>query len=285
MATLKVSICIMTDWEDIKATVIKKHVGEAVQIQCSYPFNYDKDDNFLCKGDNPVSCNRMRHKTKVLRVNERKKHFSVRIHDLSKTDSGTYWCSSNTTWKQSEYAKVQLHVDEDTKSRKSSHPTVHVTVATVTMTPQLSMLSSATTPSTHSVVKDINVAVLVCPILLAVVVLAFLVFRYTITWKQGGSSVQGAHNATNNEGDPAVHLYEEVQMQSLSGHAIVSPPADLVHYSSVSFLQDSSSILTAQTLHPETEENSSSSSIGGIQFSIPPVENMIYSTVKKPMGL
>ncbi|XP_061625492.1 uncharacterized protein LOC133476304 isoform X4 [Phyllopteryx taeniolatus] len=232
MATLKVSICIMTatvfiltvtegqtgcqastdiDWEDIKATVIKKHVGEAVQIQCSYPFNYDKDDNFLCKGDNPVSCNRMRHKTKVLRVNERKKHFSVRIHDLSKTDSGTYWCSSNTTWKQSEYAKVQLHV--------------------------------------------------------------------------GGSSVQGAHNATNNEGDPAVHLYEEVQMQSLSGHAIVSPPADLVHYSSVSFLQDSSSILTAQTLHPETEENSSSSSIGGIQFSIPPVENMIYSTVKKPMGL
>ncbi|XP_061625490.1 uncharacterized protein LOC133476304 isoform X3 [Phyllopteryx taeniolatus] len=275
MATLKVSICIMTatvfiltvtegqtgcqastdiDWEDIKATVIKKHVGEAVQIQCSYPFNYDKDDNFLCKGDNPVSCNRMRHKTKVLRVNERKKHFSVRIHDLSKTDSGTYWCSSNTTWKQSEYAKVQLHVDEDTKSRKSSHPTVHVTVATVTMTPQLSMLSSATTPSTHSVVK-------------------------------GGSSVQGAHNATNNEGDPAVHLYEEVQMQSLSGHAIVSPPADLVHYSSVSFLQDSSSILTAQTLHPETEENSSSSSIGGIQFSIPPVENMIYSTVKKPMGL
>ncbi|XP_061625494.1 uncharacterized protein LOC133476304 isoform X6 [Phyllopteryx taeniolatus] len=180
---------------------------------------------------------------------------------------------------------ICIMTDEDTKSRKSSHPTVHVTVATVTMTPQLSMLSSATTPSTHSVVKDINVAVLVCPILLAVVVLAFLVFRYTITWKQGGSSVQGAHNATNNEGDPAVHLYEEVQMQSLSGHAIVSPPADLVHYSSVSFLQDSSSILTAQTLHPETEENSSSSSIGGIQFSIPPVENMIYSTVKKPMGL
>ncbi|XP_061685307.1 CMRF35-like molecule 8 [Syngnathoides biaculeatus] len=269
-----------THWKDIKATVIKKRVGEALQYHCSYPEGHDKDEHFLCKGDNPVTCKRMRRKTKMLRVNGRKKTFSVHIQDLSKTDSGTYWCTSNTTWNRRDYTKMQLNVDEDTKSRKSRHPTVHVPIANVTMTPQLSMLSSATL-STHSVVKDINVAALVCPILLAVAVLAFLVFGYTLTWTQGGSSLQGTHKATNDEDDPANHLYEEVQMESLSGHAIVSRPTDLVHYSTVSFLQESNSISTPQTLHAEAEENSSYSSVTGI--SIPTVANIIYSTVTKPI--
>ncbi|XP_077427436.1 uncharacterized protein LOC144055382 [Vanacampus margaritifer] len=184
-------------WEDMQARVIRKHVGQPVQIECPYPSSHDKEDQFLCKGDNPYSCERRTDKTKLLRVNERKKHFSVHISDLSKADSGTYWCRSNKTWKISEYTKVQLEVDERITSTRSRRPAVRVTAATAVMTSKPFMLSS--TPSTHSVVKYTNLTVLVPLLLLAVPVLTLVVFIYKRIWKQGGSPVQGTHDGPNNQ--------------------------------------------------------------------------------------
>ncbi|XP_019744622.1 uncharacterized protein LOC109527259, partial [Hippocampus comes] len=274
-----------THWEDLEATVISKHVGESVQIQCPYPSNHDKDDQFVCKGDNPLSCKRKIQKTKLLRVNERKKIFSVYISDLDKEDSGTYWCIFKKNRNQSEYTKVQLHVGERNKSKKPIRPAVHVTIPPV-MRPTPSMSSSSTTPSTHSMVKDIKLAVLVllCSILSVVPVLILAVLRYKLIRKQGGSSAQATDCGPNIERDPADHLYEEIQMQSLPGHAMISSPTDLVHYSSVSFQHDSSNISMVHNSNLEPQENSSYSSVRDIHLSNIPVANTIYSTVTKPRG-
>ncbi|XP_077379905.1 uncharacterized protein LOC144020380 [Festucalex cinctus] len=265
-------------WEDMQARIIHEHVGESVRIECPYPSSHDKDDQFLCKGDNPVSCERVTDKTKILRVNKRKKHFSVHISDLSKADSGTYWCRSNIPWKKSEYTKVQLHVADEATTR-SRRPAVRVTAATVVMISKSSMWSSTPTPSRHSVVKYINVAVLVSPILLAVPLLALVVFIYKRTSKQGGSSVQGRHDGPNNQAELPDNLYEEIQMQSQQGNAMVNPP-EPIHYSMINFQQESSNISTAHNSHLEAEENRSDSSGSCVIPSVPAVAD-IYSTVAK----
>ncbi|XP_057698620.1 uncharacterized protein si:ch211-114l13.12 isoform X2 [Corythoichthys intestinalis] len=198
-------------WDNMEALVINQLVGKAVEILCPYPSSFDKDDHYLCRGHNPDNC--VRRTQKILRVNERKKHFLVHISDLSKADSGIYWCRSNTTWRQSEYTKVQLNISDEHAKRKSKRPTVHVTVTTVVR----DSISSTAAPSTHSVDKAIRVAVIVCSTLLVVAVLMLIVFKYKPTWKHGESSVQQTHNRPNNEGDPDNVLYAEIQMESLPG--------------------------------------------------------------------
>ncbi|XP_061736540.1 CMRF35-like molecule 6 isoform X4 [Nerophis ophidion] len=173
-------------WDNIKPTVEKTNVGDSVRIHCPYPEGHDDDEMFLCKGQNPVSCDKMtqKNKYKLSRVNKRKNAFSVHFSNLSKADSGTYWCSSNTTWMGSNYTKIQVSVAERThKSTKSRHPTMNVTVTPV-WRPKSSMASSTTTQSTHSIYKDITVAVPVCLILLAVAVLTIVLLRRKVTRKQ-----------------------------------------------------------------------------------------------------
>nr|XP_057940025.1 uncharacterized protein LOC131136786 isoform X2 [Doryrhamphus excisus] len=283
-----VSQAISNDyWDDIKPKVINGSAGKNVHIVCPYPEGHDDDDDaFLCKGQNPVSCERMTQKNnhQVSRVNKRLNRFSVYISNLSKNDSGIYWCRSNETWKQKEYIKVQLYVAEDTKkSKKSRLPTLNVTAAPA-RTPKSSMASSTstTTQPKHSIFKDIIVPVLVCPILLAVAVLTLVFLRHKITWKQGGSSMQGTPGGSNNLSIHADHHYEEIHTQSLSGNPMLNPPADHVHYSSVSFQQESKSVSTEQN-KPNTDNIDSSSEYSSIvQVNIHPEANIIYSTVTRP---
>ncbi|XP_061736536.1 CMRF35-like molecule 8 isoform X1 [Nerophis ophidion] len=267
-------------WDNIKPTVEKTNVGDSVRIHCPYPEGHDDDEMFLCKGQNPVSCDKMtqKNKYKLSRVNKRKNAFSVHFSNLSKADSGTYWCSSNTTWMGSNYTKIQVSVAERThKSTKSRHPTMNVTVTPV-WRPKSSMASSTTTQSTHSIYKDITVAVPVCLILLAVAVLTIVLLRRKVTRKQGGSSVQGPTAVFNDTGDPADHPNEEITIRPSSGLAVLKPPADPVHYSRVTFHQNLGSISTEQN----PDSNSENSSGSGIQVNMNQDANIIYSTVTNP---
>ncbi|GLD60845.1 CMRF35-like molecule 1 [Lates japonicus] len=128
-------------------------------------------------------------------------------------------------------------------------------------------------------------------VLLAILVSVLILCRRKLCGTQaccatGGSTGQSTDAGPNTEVNHGDHHYEEIVGKKNSGgvvssvYASVSPPADQLHYASVNFQNDSTTVLTDRNAPPDTDKSGSStcdySSISGTPT--------LYSTVIKPEG-
>ncbi|XP_028283706.1 uncharacterized protein LOC114449984 [Parambassis ranga] len=260
------------DWDDIIPTKADVTSDTAI-MTCKYSDSNKQSEKILCKGDKPLECKELIRTTRQdkdvvngrfnIRDNQRKKYFYVYIQNLTRADSGVYWCGAGA-----EYTKIQLSVDEkylkvkkrsNREEDKSNQPTV----------------GYKNGPAQGPMIGGIVAAA----VLLLVAVILLIIFRRKIFRRgaccaAGDSSEQKTDTGHNTEGENnADHQYEEIHLQlqqqasaPLSVYATVNPPADLVHYASVDFQNNADSV-------PDTNRNGSSAVSGG------PPESTLYSTV------
>ncbi|KAM7418841.1 hypothetical protein PAMA_016119 [Pampus argenteus] len=232
--------------DDVKAKELLCDTGDTVKVQCSYPDSHENVVKFLCKGENPLNCEALIHTTEQakgrfsIRDNRRLKYFYVYIQNLSRADSGTYWCSSDGTWLHGGHTKIHLSVAEKrTKSNKSGLPAPQTTAA-------LMIKDEAFEKSwepRESSFTGVIVGVLVSVVLLVIATVVLILCRNKLR-TQGGLSEQRTNAGNNTEENHGDHHYDEIQLhtqQANSGntlpsiYATVNAPADQLHYASVNF--------------------------------------------------
>ncbi|XP_046710755.1 polymeric immunoglobulin receptor-like isoform X2 [Silurus meridionalis] len=105
-----------------KTLSVTAHVGEDVTIRCTYPESHRNDDKFLCKRPKTSAClytatikesKKYRSVGKFSLYDDREKHvFTVSLKDVTKQDSGEYWCGAEVAWKKDHGYKVYFtHVN------------------------------------------------------------------------------------------------------------------------------------------------------------------------------
>lgn len=256
---------LFSDWDNITPTAKINETKDTVQIKCSYPESHKSNEKFLCKGENPFSCEELIHTTEgerevakgrlTIRDNQRLMYFYVYIHNLSKVDSGTYWCGSDKTWQHDNYNKILLTVAERGIKAKNSDRAPPSTK------------KDAAPGHDLSLDKGISFRLAVClalPLILILVVVLLLVGQKILRIK-GGSAGQRMNAGQNTEGNHGDHDYEEIEMQNqqansgqalLSVYATVNHPSDQLHYASIK--KDSAGVSTDGNALPDTHENGSS---------------------------
>ncbi|KAL6110364.1 uncharacterized protein ACO6RY_19457 [Pungitius sinensis] len=239
--------------DETKTLAINHSTGQNAYIKCNYPDSHESNEKFLCKRRDLLNCNWLINTTRqetvpakgkfFIRDNRRMKYFYMHINDLITEDSGTYLCGSRST-AEHVYTKILLSVTEHTRhhatTRRSDPPAVHTTE------------SFKGREVFH---PDLTAVVVVCPALLLIVVLGFILCKHRPTKGQGGSSEQRRNDEHNTEDDPGDPQYEEIQMLDqqthsadtlLSVYATVNRPADQLHYASVTIQQHSAVVPTEE---------------------------------------
>ncbi|XP_070782511.1 uncharacterized protein [Enoplosus armatus] len=268
-------------------------------------YSHENNDKFLCKGKDHLNCEELIHTTEEdrdvvkgrfdIRDNKRRKYFYVNIHNVSRADSGTYWCGSDRTWQHAKFNKILLSVAEKQVKTKGSDPATSKTKPTSV---------TRTVPEEKTGKQDGIIAGGVCALLLVVLVIILILCRHNLPRTQaccaaGESSEERTNAGHNTEGNHGDHHYEDIQMrnqQASSGvvlpsvYATVNPPADQLHYATINVQTDSVSVSTDGNALPDTNKNgpsacdySSISSSQGATHS-PAAEQTLYSAVTKPEG-
>ncbi|KAL7845231.1 hypothetical protein AOLI_G00234230 [Acnodon oligacanthus] len=100
-----------------KSISVTGHVGESVNISCTYPQSHSSDPKFLCRRAGSADCS---YETSVKEsrrwINEGKLHlhddgkqiFTVTINSLTEGDSGEYWCGAESDWTSDHGYKVYI---------------------------------------------------------------------------------------------------------------------------------------------------------------------------------
>ncbi|XP_008286766.1 uncharacterized protein LOC103362244 [Stegastes partitus] len=279
------------NWEDIKPLKISEHLLQSVQITCPYPKSHEGNEKFLCKGENPLNCEELIQTTKEdnankgrfsIRDNQRLAYFYVYINHLTEADSGTYWCGSGRTMQHDEYTKIHLSVVAKGPKTKTLDPPGQQTTTTepglTTIKHRLGQ-NDDKDPVSPSNKYDLNriVGVGLCLVLLvALSVVVLIVYRRKCLKAQGGSPKPRTNAVHHSEKNNEDHNYEEIQLQNQAEsspttvYATVSLPADLLHYSSVTFHKNGNS-------PSDTDINGTA-----LDATHPPAaEQTLYSTVRK----
>ncbi|XP_053083708.1 polymeric immunoglobulin receptor-like [Pangasianodon hypophthalmus] len=142
------------------------HVGGDLNFSCKYPVSLRNDSKFLCKRLQLADCS---HKASVNEsrkdVNMRKfslyddrakQIFSVSIKNVTKQDSGEYWCGAEAAWKSDHgykmyFTQIHLTVTEPRVSGSTSKPTQPSSLSSSSSSsPSSSSLSSSLSPSLSS---------------------------------------------------------------------------------------------------------------------------------------
>ncbi|XP_029950115.1 CMRF35-like molecule 9 isoform X1 [Salarias fasciatus] len=224
-------------WDDINPKKISGVTSKNAYINCSYTDKHAGNEKFLCKGENPANCTKLIHTTEHdrnvvegrfdIRDSPRSKYFYVYIKNLTKSDSGTYWCGFEETLQHDSYTKIQLTVAENTKSVSSRGKDQGVETR-----------DSGTDKDKKPRKKPRKLAlVLVVGILLCISLLTITVImlcRQRLTCKRDERPEQTTNPGPNTEGENGDHNYEEIVFESQparplpSVYATVNAPADLL---------------------------------------------------------
>ncbi|KAK2815868.1 hypothetical protein Q5P01_026335 [Channa striata] len=248
------------NWENITPVETLHHfTGASAQINCPYEDSLEDSDKVVCKGENPFNCSELIHTTEQdrevvdgkfsIRDNRRRKNFYMYIKNLSTADSGTYWCVPDRTRQHYKYTKILLSVGErHNKSTKLQAPDLQATSPPI----------PADEPS------DTDAAVIVggvCLAFSAMALVALVLYRHKLPRRQGRSSEQRTNPGHNTEESDGDHQYEEIDtcsQQASSGNALtsiyatVNPHTEQLHYSTVSFQNNTVSVLKDGNKLPDT---------------------------------
>uniref|UniRef100_A0A3B4ZQT2 Immunoglobulin domain-containing protein n=1 Tax=Stegastes partitus TaxID=144197 RepID=A0A3B4ZQT2_9TELE len=243
-----------------------EHLLQSVQITCPYPKSHEGNEKFLCKGENPLNCEELIQTTKEdnankgrfsIRDNQRLAYFYVYINHLTEADSGTYWCGSGRTMQHDEYTKIHLSVGEYSGALLQIE---HILV-------------SFPLQELRTDVRIVGVG-LCLVLLVALSVVVLIVYRRKCLKAQAASVTLHLFSAPQKNNED--HNYEEIQLQNQAEsspttvYATVSLPADLLHYSSVTFHKNGNS-------PSDTDINGTA-----LDATHPPAaEQTLYSTVRK----
>ncbi|KAF7199366.1 polymeric immunoglobulin receptor-like, partial [Nothobranchius furzeri] len=92
-------------------------VGQSVTVQCPYPPEDHNNRKFICKG-NKHDCRdvmmmmMMMSQNRFMLHDESSSSFSVTITNLEASDTGTFWCRSDSEWRVGNYTQFHLSVGE-----------------------------------------------------------------------------------------------------------------------------------------------------------------------------
>ncbi|XP_036412905.1 CMRF35-like molecule 9 [Colossoma macropomum] len=140
------------------------HVGEGVNISCTYPQSHSSDPKFLCRRVGTVSCSyktlvkesrRWINEGKLYLHDDRSKQiFTVIINSLTEGDSGEYWCGAESDWTSDHGYKVyitQINLRVTATSPSNSTPQItERTFSSSTSTVNSPLKTSAVPASTQS---------------------------------------------------------------------------------------------------------------------------------------
>ncbi|XP_054594775.1 polymeric immunoglobulin receptor isoform X2 [Nothobranchius furzeri] len=90
-------------------------VGQSVTVQCPYPPEDHNNRKFICKG-NKHDCRdvmmmmMMMSQNRFMLHDESSSSFSVTITNLEASDTGTFWCRSDSEWRVGNYTQFHLSV-------------------------------------------------------------------------------------------------------------------------------------------------------------------------------
>ncbi len=93
--------------------------GGGVRIKCKYNKKYTANAKYFCKGEWSECTDQIRNNAKNKWVDSKRFSlydnttaavFTVIIRDLSKQDSGTYWCGTDIPRDEDSYTEVKLKV-------------------------------------------------------------------------------------------------------------------------------------------------------------------------------
>ncbi|KAI4898432.1 hypothetical protein NFI96_025151 [Prochilodus magdalenae] len=109
------SLFLVSDQDYQKVISVTGHVGGGVTISCKYPQSLSSDSRFLCRRVNTTECMyRISDKESRKERNDRRfslhddgnQTYTVVINNLTKKDSGEYWCGAEVNWTSGEGYKV-----------------------------------------------------------------------------------------------------------------------------------------------------------------------------------
>ncbi|XP_058495606.1 CMRF35-like molecule 1 [Solea solea] len=241
---------------------VKHQTGSTALITCSYPPNHTDNTKSLCKGENPFDCLELINTTHVsgmsegrfhIRDNKRKNHFNVHIKNVMTADAGTYWCISDRKCHNNGCKEIHLSMEEN--QAKNKRWTTQWTTQWTTAATSLHVDRSS-----HSGMTWVLILCLAVVIVIVVVVIVLLMYRHNCLRTQGkGESSNVGINTEENHGDPTYEEIQEVNQQgSGSGGALLSvyacagsPPADQLHYASISFQEVSVTVSTDRNAHSD----------------------------------
>ncbi|XP_051801901.1 polymeric immunoglobulin receptor-like [Acanthochromis polyacanthus] len=266
------------NWDDIKRVENISHViSETAQIKCHYPESHKGNEKFLCKGENPLNCEKIIQTTEEdrdvvrdrfdIRDNKRIKYFYMYINDLNEADSGTYWCGSGRTMQPDDYTKVHLSVGEysnvllqiehilvrNSQQASVSNPLLFHPLTSVkgkkskkSHPPHLQGKTTEPGPTTikheprqkNGNILGVIIGVSVSLVLLVVAVVLLILYGCKLLRAQGEGRTFGDNEDHNYE---EVHLESQVDCSPVTLYATVNLPEDLLQYSSVTFQKDKSS--------------------------------------------
>ncbi|KAL2086335.1 hypothetical protein ACEWY4_017394 [Coilia grayii] len=114
----------LTDWcceQHLNVTEFSE--GDTATISCPYPWGYEDEEKFFCRGEHHDHCLDLIavNTTGVWVENGRfsckdyitTRRVMVKIRDLRAEDSGIYWCGFDRRWRPANYTKVFLSVGPD----------------------------------------------------------------------------------------------------------------------------------------------------------------------------
>ncbi|KAM4585580.1 uncharacterized protein PAE49_004795 isoform 2-T2 [Odontesthes bonariensis] len=273
---------------DLKPEEITQAPEETAQIICKFNESHDNSEKLLCKGENPSNCMELIRTTSDsrdvvegrfdLRENKRLNYFYVYINNLSKDDSGTYWCVIGGT----EYTKIHLSVAERRtppsprkKGDKDSN-TEDTSDKRPLPTKPPPIPPEEMVPDKEGMIAGIVVGLVLLAVALAVLILCRRkLFKTQVCCAAGGSSVRRTDVGHDTEGNNGDHNCEEIQLRQRqpdtvpSVYATVTHPTDQLHYASVNF----------QKYAKTTPDGTDSSGLNGsVNRS---AETTLYSTFTK----
>ncbi|CAJ1053177.1 CMRF35-like molecule 8 isoform X2 [Xyrichtys novacula] len=288
------------NWDDIPTKTPSSDSGKNVKIDCPYPETHANNNKFLCKGQNPFSCDKLIQTTEEdryvengrfkIRDSSRQNYFYVYIRNLSSADSGVYWCGSDPTWQQTEFNKFLLSPEfllgpgsgDTGKHIKSGLPRDATQEDQQPIQPEVKS-------SLEGLIGGIA-GFLVLSLILVVVIVLFRnkIPRTQVCCGASGPSEQIRNTGQNSEGNHEEPQYEEIQEQKTSlgdtaqaVYTTVDLPTDQLHYTTISAHKDRVSDSTDEATLPDTNKMAARQTSPVVIYS-PAVDQIVYSTVSMP---
>ncbi|XP_046712601.1 CMRF35-like molecule 8 isoform X2 [Silurus meridionalis] len=205
-------------------------VGEDLNISCKYPESLRSYNKFLCRRQSSVGCHKsVKASRKYVNVGKfslyddrTEQIFTVSIRNVTKTDSGEYWCGAGAAWTSDHgykvyFTQINLTVTDSSvpvPKLKPTQPSPQPLSSSSSSSPiSLSTSSFSSSASSNPAASTvIMVSVILLLLLIGIIFLTFTVQKRSRIHGKDSVAQNSVQNSEGYHGVPlAVSDYEEIK--------------------------------------------------------------------------